>query len=352
MKITTQTIADLAGVSRATVDKVIHGRPGVGEAKKAEILRIMSEQNYVPVPVRRKLRESASSAPIRIAIIMSDLRDDFMTKFHKGTEIAASEHVLTALQVDYYYCSTYDPQPTLQILEYLSTSGVNGIALRGFDDPAIIKKVNELSAAGIAVLTFDTDVPGADRICYIGEDLERTGSMSASLLCRSIGYQGEIAVMIGSHSSETSIRRLHGFEEYLSHSAPDVRIVTIEETFSQPLIAYEKTRQVIDRYPDLAGIWNSVSQSEDIARAIIDAGKQHKIHFGVLSFSPEIIELIRNGSIDHTIGQTSYKMGKLVVETMYDYLAGGIQPPKSIVHTPIYIGIDANIDLFSDTMLP
>ena len=47
MKVTMQQIADIAGVTRATVDKVVHNRPGVRPATREHIQKILTEYNYL-----------------------------------------------------------------------------------------------------------------------------------------------------------------------------------------------------------------------------------------------------------------------------------------------------------------
>lgn len=345
MKVTTQTIADLAGVSRATVDKVIHNRPGVSETMRAEIRRIMAEQGYLSVKERKKQKGLLGAvSPMQIAVIISDLKDDFMTNLADGIRDAIAEFEPYGYSVDFYYCSTYDPQPTIQILEYLKTTQVNAITMRGFEDAGINQLIEELHALKIPVFTFDTDSPSSSRICFFGEDLKRTGRMSASLLCKSIGYHGEIGILIGSKDSYTSSKRTEGFLNYLKEYAPLVNVVSIEETLSQPIITYNKTRLMIQGHPELKGIWNAVSSAEESARAIIESGHKGMIKMGTLSFSPEIRNLVRTGTIDFAVGQAAFEMGQQMIRTIHDYLAGGIQPPNEVIRSSLSIGIDMNID--------
>lgn len=345
MKVTTQTIADLAGVSRATVDKVIHNRPGVSDTMRREIRRIMTEQGYLTVQERKKQKGlPASLSPMRIAVIISDLKDDFMTNLSEGIQEAITEFEPYGFTIDCYFCSTYDPQPTLQILEYLKTTPVNAIAMRGFEDTRINKLIDELRDQKIPVFTFDTDCPSSSRVCFFGEDLKRTGRMSASLLCKSIGYQGEIGILIGSKDSFTSSRRTEGFLSYIKEYAPLVTVAAIEETLSQPVITYNRTLQMINDHPNLKGIWNAVSSAEESARAIVESGRKGSIKMGALSFSSEIRELIKAGTIDFAVGQAAFEMGQLMIRTIHDYLAGASQPPKEVIRSSLSIGIDMNID--------
>ncbi|HIU75388.1 MAG TPA: LacI family DNA-binding transcriptional regulator [Candidatus Pelethocola excrementipullorum] len=349
MKITTQAIADLAGVSRATVDKVIHNRSGVSKATRDKIKNIILETNYQPVHIRKHFREE--SQQIKIAVIMPELQENFMINLKSGMDSSLLEYQPYGLRIDYYHCNSYEPQPLIAILEHLKSSPVDGIALRGIKDEQIINLIGYFIDINIPVFTFDADLPESKRISFVGEDLYSTGRMGASLLCKSIGYEGKIALLVGGMNVDTSARRIEGFKSYLDESAPNVEIVAIEETLSQRIITYQKTAQLLEKYPDLKGIWNAVSHSEDMAQAVIDAGKQQKVRLGSLIFSPEVMRLVKENIIDHTIGLTPYKMGKIVIKSLYEYLISNVAPPSENIKTPIYIGIDANIDMFIDDMI-
>ncbi len=73
-KITMQSIADLVGVSRATVDKVIHNRPGVSDEVREKIRGIILETNYQPVQIRKFAHKETQK---RMAVIMPKLQDSF-----------------------------------------------------------------------------------------------------------------------------------------------------------------------------------------------------------------------------------------------------------------------------------
>ncbi len=349
MKITMQAIADLAGVSRATVDKVIHNRPGVSDVVREQIKDIIMETNYKPVHVRKHLREDKPQ--IRIAIVMPELQDPFIRGVKSGMDTCYLEYQPYGLYVDYYYTNSYDPQQTIAILMHLKKIPINGIALHVLDNEQINHLINEFAEDGIPVFTFDTDLPATSRTCFIGEDPYRTGQIAASLLCKSIDHEGEIAVLASSLTVSSCMTRIEGFSSYLKQYAPNVHIVATEETLNQHTLTYQKTTSLLKQYPNLKGIWNCVSHSEDMAQAVIDAEKSEKVKLISLSFTPEIIRLVKEGVIEYTLGLTPYKLGKMVIKSLYEHLSGNSEDTLSNIWTPIYIGCDANIDTFEDISL-
>ena len=348
MKVTIQAIADLAGVSRATVDKVIHNRPGISKAVREQIKTLIMETNYQPVHIRKYLKEHRSQ--IHIAVIIPDLQDPFMASLKSGMESFHRKYRSYGLSVEYYYCSNYDFQQMISILTHLKKVPVDGIALRGICNEQINLLIDEFSQRGIPVFTFDADLPDSKRISFIGEDLYRTGQICASLLCKSIGYQGEVAVLTGSKNVNSCLQRINGFSSYLQERAPKVNIVAVEETLSQHMLTYQKTITILKKYPNLKGMWNCVCHSEDMAQAVIDTGKSGKIKLVSLIFTPEVIRLVKDGVMDYTIGLTPHTLGEMTIKTVYEYWFSNIAPPSVNIWAPVYIGCNANIDMFEENM--
>lgn len=346
MKVTMQAIADLAGVSRATVDKVIHNRPGVSHAMREKIKALILETNYQPVTLRKFDSDNGSAQMIKIAVIMPELHEYFMHDLKSGMDASYLEYKASGIEVEYYFCSSYDPQPLIAILQHLKEIHIDGIALRGISHEKIYDLISDFADKNIPVFTFDADLPESRRVSFVGEDSYTTGRISASLLCKSIGYTGEIAALVGSINVSTSTERMQGFRSYIEEYAPSVKIVAIEETLSQQIITYQKTIQLLDRYPNLKGMWNAVGHSEQMAQAVIDSGKKQRIVLSSLLFTPGVLRLIKEGVIDHTIGLTPYKMGKIVIKSLFEYLVSNVALSAQNIKTPIYIGIDANVDMF------
>jgi LacI family transcriptional regulator len=346
-----QAIADLAGVSRATVDKVIHNRPGVSESVREQIKNIIIETNYKPVHVRKHLKEDKPQT--RIAVIMPELQNSFMRNVKAGMDTSYLEYQPYGLYIDYYYNNGYDPQQTIAILTHLKEIPVSGIALHTVNNPQICQLINEFTDRGVPVFTFDMDLPDSKRTCFIGEDPYRIGQIAASLLCKSIDRDSEIAILTSSQKVRPCELRIKGFTAYVEKYAPDARVVSIEETLNQHALTYQKTYALLNRFPNLKGIWNCAGHSEDMAQAVIDSGKKDQVKLISLFFTPEIIHLIKEGIIEYTLGQTPYKLGKLIIKSLYEYLTSpspDISAPSNI-WTPVYIGCDANIDTFEDSIL-
>ena len=347
MKITMQQIADMAGVTRATVDKIVHNRPGVRASTKERVQKIISEYNYIP-PNHRSLKQKGSFA--RLAIItLPPTHDYYMEELKAGMDFQLNLYHDIQLQADYYFCDTSDPQSLPSIISYLETQEIDALAIRGMDYPEVNAYIDSLVSKGIPVITFDSDLPTTDRLCFVGEDLRGTGQVAASLMAEIVGESGKVAIIGSSMNINSTSERIAGFTAYMKEEHPNIQLLDVIETLDQHTITYSKVCDLIKEHPDLKGIWNSVSCNEDMLQAVIDSEKIQDIKLISLTFSPAIISLIKQNLIKFTLGLTPRKLGKIVIQTLYEYLFLRQVPKSKHIQTPIYIASKANIDTYRST---
>jgi len=344
MKITMQQIADIAGVTRATVDKIVHNRPGVSAKTKEKVQKIISEYNYMP-PNHADAKQNSSFA--RLAIItLPPTHDYYMEELKAGMDYQLNLYHDNQLQADYYFCNPSDPQSLLSIISFLETQEIDALAIRGMNYPEVNTYINSLVSKGVPVVTFDSDLPGSDRLCFVGEDLRGTGQVAASLMAEIVGGSGKIAIIGSSMNTNSTSERIAGFVDYMQEEHPDIHILDVIETLDQPSLTYVKICDLIKEHPDLKGIWNSVSCNEDMIQAVLDTGRSQDIKIISLTFSPTIISFIKQNLIKFTLGLTPRKLGKIVIQTLYDYIFLRQIPASKHIQTPIYIASKANIDTY------
>lgn len=346
MKVTMQQIADIAGVTRATVDKVVHNRPGVRPATREHIQKILTEYNYLAAGAVSSPREIR---PRKLAIVsLSPSYDYYFQEVREGMEEQLRLYQTSGLAADYYYYDSADPESLLSTLSYLEKEPIDALAVRGINYPGIHQCIRSLTKRDIPVITFDSDLPETDRLCFIGEDLARTGRIAASLMGKMLNGEGKTALIGTSLNTNSTSGRFEGFLSLLSEEYPKIQVVEKLETLGQHSITYAKVRETLRKHPDLGGIWNAVSCSEDMIQAISDAGRQKDLKIIAMTFSPSVVQLIRQNRIDFTLGLAPKRIGELVIQTVYEYLYLGKKPDAAHIKTPVHVALKENIDLFCE----
>jgi LacI family transcriptional regulator len=345
MKITINMIAEKAGVSRGTVDKVIHGRKGVSDPVRQRVLQVVEEYQYKPNMLARQLR--LTSRPRTLAIIIPHQSNPYFASLKHGMDEAADAYQEYRVTLRYYFSDGIHASELAMLLRHLEQEKPDGVIVRGIDDPEVRLALDQLGAAGIPVLTVDSDVPDSKRLCFVGENHLKSGRIAASLLAKCLNSRGQVAVVAGSRSIAAHQLRMEGFTRYLAEKAPCIEMVEVVETWEQSVITYHKTVDLLKKYPSLAGLFNVAGCSGDVAAALADCGRKGQVRVIGYNFTGEVVRLVKDGTFDFTIGLMPRRQGALAVERMLDFLLKGIRPRSKMV-TQTLIGLDENVDSILD----
>lgn len=253
------------------------------------------------------------------------------------------------LHVDYYYCDGANISELLSILEYIERRGVDGIIMRGSQNRCLCDRINALADQNIPVVLVDSDIPGCRKLCMVGEDSITSGRVAASLLAKSIGGEGDVAIIGGLPDIAVHRARMQGFEQVIRERFPKIRIVETVYSFDQSVIAYKKTDMLLQQYTGLRGIFSVTGCTGDIGQAIMDRQTKN-IKVISYNFTPDIVALIKKRIVDFTIGLSPYRQGVSAMRAMLRFLLHGETPESTFLEMPLLIGIDENIDMLSQNM--
>lgn len=336
MKITIDKLAEMAGTSRGAVDKVIHNRPGVRADVRMRILKAIEETGYIPVK-ERKLRQETIVIKT-IAAILPPLTNPFFGVFKRYLdEIAA---YMPSMKLEYHYCDTTDVAKLLDLLDKLEEHAIDGYFLRGTYSSRLCERLNRIDKP---IIFFEADVPQVKRLCFIGEDCVQSGRLAASLLAKSIGYAGQIAVITGLPDVPSHKQRLDGFLDVMYADYPQIRVVRQIYSLDQPAIAYEQTVKLLRDFPQLNGLCNLAGCAGEIGQVILETNKQTAVSFVCFSTANDVTAMIRKKVVTFSIGLMPREQARLVLETMYNFLYHNQKPEKKFINTPLTIAVDENI---------
>lgn len=342
MKMTIRKIAELTGVSRGTVDKVLHGRPGVSDEVRKKVQDAIDQLAYRPNRAAGALGKAHS--PKRVAVLIPRQTNPYFAKMKCGVDSAYERLRDYGLSVDYFFCDVTNIREVLSILDYIAENGADGLIIRGTRSERLRNRLNRFHEQNVPVLLVDSDVPGVRRLCLVGEDCVRSGRLAASLLAKSIGGHGQVAVVGGSDEVSAHKWRIQGFREAVQEKYPDIQIVSVIQSLEQSVIAYEKTASLLRDFESLRGIFSVAGCTGDVGQAILDS--QRDVKLVSYNFTPDIVALVQKGIVEFTIGLAPYTQGTLALETLAQYLLSGKKPSSTFLKTPISIGVDENIDLY------
>lgn len=180
MKATITDIAKTAGVSTATVDRVLNNRPGVSAINRQRVLKAARSFGYLPdedgVALPSKPAELEFFIPVGTNAFLSDLAD--------GIEDFSARLPLVS-RCTVHRIADFSPARLLASVDNLNltTSGVGVIAL---DHPRNRELLRNLADAGLRVVRIVSDIPSISRANFIGIDNRVAGRTAALLMGRMI----------------------------------------------------------------------------------------------------------------------------------------------------------------------
>ena len=181
---TTKDLARVAGVSRATVDRVLNGREGVRKKTVARVNEAIRELGFVRNIAAANL---AKRRRYRFLFILPHTGDLFFRELSTCIEEAAAAFAGDDVGVELARIDTNDPHRLAQYLTDIPKHHWDGVAIMAPQSPQLRDAVIRMLAAGISVLPFVTDQDGVICKDFVGIDNRAAGATAGLLMGRFIG---------------------------------------------------------------------------------------------------------------------------------------------------------------------
>jgi ribose transport system substrate-binding protein len=240
-----------------------------------------------------------------------------------------------AAGVQYQWVSPQNTQGSTQvkIVEDLIAKHVDGIAISVNEPKSVEGVIKQAMAAGIKVLTFDSDSANSGRSMYIGTINSAAGATMGESMAKALGGKGKVAIVTGQLGASNLNERIAGIKKALAAS-PGITIVTTEGTDDDLAKAVSVSEALLRGHPDLAGVFG-VSQVGGPAMAKVLATKEfgeRKGKLKVFAFDdlPDTLKGVKEGFIQGIMVQRPVTMGKLAVENLVAQIQGTGPAPKDI----------------------
>ena len=287
--------------------------------------------------------QQASSTPaagqrLRFAVIPKSLDIPVFNYAKIGADRKARE--LGNVDILWNAPTNADQLKQKEILESYITQRVDGIAISALNGDFLTDTINHAMAAGIPVVTWDSDAPKSNRIAFYGVDDLASGRIMGEQAIKLLNGKGKVAI-ITSVGATNLQRRLDGVKEALA-KAPGIEIVETFDIKEDVVRTAEIMSTGTRRYPDL-GAWLSVGGWPVFTRnatASVDPSKTKVISFDTIQ---PALDLLREGKVTVLLGQKYFGWGSEPVQILYDYKHGK-KPTTPIIDSGVDVVTKDNVD--------
>jgi len=251
-----------------------------------------------------------------------------------GFNKAAADYKVTAKVAG---PENYDPQAELAELQKAVGSKPAGILIQAADATVLKPGIDAAIAAGIPVITVDSDADNSRRMYFIGTNNLEAGRLGGRHLVQKLGGKGN--VVFYSFQGQPNIDdRLQGFKDSLS-AHPGIKVVEVVDVKADRNAAFDRTQQ----FMALTGaqkIDAFVSLEATSGKVVADAVKRangNDRYVMAWDVSQDTLDAIKSGSIEATIAQKPFTMGYI-----------GLKALDEVFHNPpAQLGKDNAVDSFS-----
>jgi LacI family transcriptional regulator len=342
-----QLIAEIADVSIGTVDRALHGRPGINEATRQRILEIAEQIAYTPNLAARAL--SVSRATARIGVCIPREIRFFYDQLWGGVLDEARSVAPLGIQFIYRPVHALGEGDT-QAFQELVKASVDGIIVTAGNPLALKPLINAAEEKGIRVVCVSTDAPASRRSSIVCVEPWLNGHLAGELMGKFVPPGSRVAVVAGILSAEDHRQKTVGFSEAFPRHCPGGHIATVIEGHEDEDESFQKTLDLLGRMPALAGLYVNTVNCLPVCRALAARGLDGKTKLITTDLFAEMSRYFENGTITASIHQQPHIQGQLAVRLMADYLTNKAPFPPNVYLSPSVV-MSSNLHLFQEIRL-
>ena len=295
-----KVVALQAGVSIATVERVVRGGAGVHASTVRRVLQAQEEL------ARQSVQVGLSGKKFMIDVLMV-APQRFTASVRQALEAQLPSLHPAVLRSRFHLHETLEVERIVELLERIRKNGSHGVLLKAPDLPPISAAVARLMEANIPVVTLVTDLPGSRRSTYVGMDNRAAGETAAYLIGQWLGSaRQKVLVTLSSNRYHGEEEREVGFRRALRERHRNLGIVEVSEGHGIDGATGPQVAQALLEHPGIAGVYSIGGGNAAIVEAFAQAGRRCKVFIGH-DLDADNLALLRAGTIQavlhHDLGQ-------------------------------------------------
>ena len=339
MAVTIQQIAEAVGVSRGTVDRALNNRGRINPEVAKRVQRAAEEMGYIP-----RNRRTKKGRRLRIGVVTQLAKSSFMLEVNRGIRDAAMQLEDRGAELVLKECLSVDENEQLTAIEALEAEGIDGLALMPVDCEGIRIKMNRMiDRKNIPVISFNSDIVGTRRSCFVGMDNRKSGRTAAGLMGMLTQGKGKVLVITGYFGNNVNNTRVDGFVEELKTAYPDLELAGVQGSFDNADEVEKIVMNTMQAVPDINGVFVVSGGQQGLERAYGKLGLAKRPYTLIYDLTPRNRRLLTQGTADFLIDQEGYVQGCQPPLILADMLQKGRRPEKELWYTNIDIKTKYNL---------
>jgi ribose transport system substrate-binding protein len=267
-----------------------------------------------------------------VALVLKTLNHPFFVDMRRGAEDAASK-LGVRLQVQAPE-REIDVEKQMQIVENLIQTGIGALAITPSGSREIVSALVKARDAKVPIIVVDTRVDakaaadaGVRTETFVGSDNYEGGRLAGGYVVKMSGGTARVGILEGIPGHETGDSRLRGFRDAVQ-ATPGIRIVASQPANWERDQGFNVFQNMLQAHPDI----DTVFAASDLMalgaiEAIAAAGKTGTIRVVGFDALDDAKKAIAAGTMEASVAQFPYEMGRVAVESAVKVMRGEKLPP-------------------------
>lgn len=277
-------LAKAAGVSVATVDRVLNGREPVREDTRALITEAALRIGH---PAAQRLAPGTEARPrVRLGVVLHKQGQEFYKAFAEALHLAVAQ--AQGVQAELVLEFSANQSPSEMATKLRSMAGrCDVLAATSVNHPEVTAAVEDLRDGGLAVFSLLSDFAQGARAGYVGLNNLKVGRTAGWFLSLAAQEPGAMAIFVGGHRWHGHELRETGFRSYMRECAPQLSVLEPLINLETRQLTYDATLTLLRQQPKLRGIYVAGGGMEGAIAALRATGRGHDVALVVSALTPE-----------------------------------------------------------------
>lgn len=346
-KIRIKDVAQLAGVSAGTVDRVLHGRPNVSKTAREKVEKALKEMNYQPNMYASALAYNRSY--IFICFLPEHASEAYWDEIEKGAMRLVEQRRDFHIEVKFCYYRRFDKLSFREESKKCIEANPDGMVIVPSDLNITREFTDQLHKHEIPFVLLDSYMPDLKPLSFYGQDSFQSGYFAAKVLMMIAGTNKEIMILKqtkdGKVASKQQANREVGFRHYMEDHFPNIRILELNIPLIDDRRKYDALfEKFFSSHPNLHHCITFASNAYLVGQFLLRTNRRD-IQIMGYDLVEKNRECCKQGSISFLIVQHAYQQGLMCIETLFRaiVLKKKVTP---VNYMPIELLMKENIDFY------
>lgn len=318
-KIRIKDIAERAGVSVGTVDRVLHERPNVSKVAREKVEKALEEMDYQPNMYASALAYNKSYN--FYMVLPSHENEAYWDEVEDGATDATNKRRDFGISLHKRYYERFDSDSFTKCAKECLKEKPDGVVVVPSTLEVTRMFTDKLHEKGIPFILLDSYMPDLKPLAFYGQDSFQSGYFAARMLMLIASKEKEIMLMKllknGRVGSKQQMNRETGFRHYMIDHFPDIKITEVDLPWDKPE-TYEATlERFFKQHPQVHHCITFNSKAH-IVGEFLQRTNRRDVQIMGYDMVPKNAECVRNGSISFLLAQHAFLQGFACIWTLFD----------------------------------